>query len=319
MTYTEQDLRAVLGALDSNAPDVTDVLAELERRRQHRTVRRRVTGIAAVAAVTVALAAGSLAVPDLFTNQANQTQPAAPPGESLEYWFAVEDIPGATVGFEHLDVARQVAEVTRPGAQPVMIEAFDRGAYDPTDARTGEPLEVNGKRGFYHPRLPGPAVILEYAPDSWTLIRLPWQGEIDREELLRVARAVRFDRTTPVLVPFRVDYLPSKLRPRTGGAKVAGGGALVTVGLWAPGDETARLTITATGTPRGKDGRPVSTGNVPGTARVNCGEFTVTVIVSKVGSISDEELNRIAQSITAAGGWPDPADWIPTDQAFPTR
>jgi hypothetical protein len=63
-----------------------------------------------------------------------------------------------------------------------------------------------------------PSIGWEYAPDSWALVQYPAKSGVMtppdvREILMSMATAVRFDRTTPLRVPFRIGYLPADMRP----------------------------------------------------------------------------------------------------------
>lgn len=336
MSYTEDDLRATFGALEREAPDVGGTLAGVDRLRRRRTTRRRTAGIAAVAVVTMALAAGSLAVPDLFGTDTREQTGTNRAGDAWRFRLAVDDIPGARVAYHTLDGRDHTAWVLDSVAtsRPHTIHVFDKGAFNPAGARAGEPVDVNGKQGFYRSVLPCdcngfpdvPGVAWEYAPDRWAVVVIGEPAPADaRTEVLRIARAVRFDRTTALRVPFRVGYLPAGLQPASGtmytfdrntmGAHVSLSGA--TDGD--PGLSIRAAVLPPMDTPVGE---PKAQGDeLQVQAGVNLGPFSVQVTSGGKGSarFSEEELLKVARSITVAADVQDPTTWIDAQQAIPTR
>jgi hypothetical protein len=336
MTYTEDDLRAVLGELEAGAPDVSDTLAGVDRLRRRRTVRRRTAGLVAVSAVTVALAAGSLAVPDLFRDPA----PATPGADAWQVKFTV-DVPRLTTVNTIVQSGQQTMDISDPEAGFAIVAVYDAGRYDPTPARAGKPVDVNGKAGFYRadldrpdtlpdwvdvPSPRGPGVAWEYAPDSWALVFSPprdlGQPPDMEADLLRLARAVRFE-PTPFRMPFTIGYLPGGLRPDrliSANARLSSDPdeilVFVTVELSAVDGRS--LTIEAsTRNPTLPVGEPVvDRGNVA----INLGPFMISLWTSESPdrAIPVPELTRIARSIAMAGDWNDPATWIEAARAIPT-
>jgi hypothetical protein len=232
MTYTEDDLRATFEALEREAPDVAGTLAGLERLRRRHVTRRRAAGIAAVAVVTMALAAGSLAVPDLFGTDTREQVSTKRDADAWRYRFAVDDIPGTRVAYTGLSRGQEAAVVVTgmPARLVATILVFRRDvqgdAFDPAEARTGERVDIGGRPGYYRPDLPTgsmpppkPGLAWEYAPGSWAVVTSAAPATPNaKAELLRIAEAVRFDRAAPFRVPFRVGHLPARfgVEPRSG-------------------------------------------------------------------------------------------------------
>lgn len=332
MTYTEQDLRAVLRALESDAPNVPDILAATYRRHRRRTTRRRIAGMAAVAVLTGALMAGAVTVPNLV---GSKEQPATTLANPLTFRFAVDDIPGARAEFYRLHARMQSATVVRGSTHPAIVDVFDRGGLTASQAqfrsgvdagqvlRTGEAVDVNGKPGWYfttnpligHDSASGPVVAWEYAPDSWAMVRGADQATVDRGQVLSVARAVRFDRTTPCRVPFRVGYLPSGLRSGVTDATWTMAPGLVLTYLQT-GDTTLKITASrdSTGTPPA----PVPPSQHP-REEVDLGPFTVLVETWTFGKpdLPREEVVKVIQSVSRAGDWDDLSTWLAADEAIP--
>src|SRR5690349_1107064 len=109
--YTEEDLRATLGAREHEAPDPGLTLAGLDRLRQYRTRRRRTTGMVTAAAVTLALAAGAITVPHLIASPVTgDPVPAAnPAGNPWRYTFTMRDVPGYTFSYGSRGLGAQTA------------------------------------------------------------------------------------------------------------------------------------------------------------------------------------------------------------------
>jgi len=313
--YTEEDLRATLGALEQEAPDEGRFLAGLARARQRRTVRRRTAGVIAAAMATAVLVAGAIVVPQLV-GQTDQVA-ANPHFERWRFPFAVEDIPGYQVIYQSTSSA-QVSGDT-PGMYH--LEILPKGRYDPTADQAGEPVDVRGKHGFYRVDMDGkgsmPGVVWEYAPDSWAEVMFVGGTSPDpREAVLRIAGAVRFDRTAPLRVPFRVGYVPAGLQAVapldisfTGriGAQVDMAGNAGSLSISA--GQIVKVTTSQLG-------QPVSTADpVTGRTVVEISFGQLTMRLTGIG-ISTAELKKIARSITPA----DPDDrttWFDADKAIP--
>src|SRR6266516_6261629 len=132
--HTEDDLRATFSALEHQAPDPAKTLAGVDRLRTRRTARRRVTVMATVAVVTLALAAGSLAAPKLFHGGTPVNQPGSQARTPLEFRFAVDDIPGFSTYFQAVEPKRyDLARVIPAGDRDHSFDlyVFTAGVYDP--------------------------------------------------------------------------------------------------------------------------------------------------------------------------------------------
>lgn len=356
---TEDDLRATLGALEFQAPDPVSTLAGLERLRTRRTTRRRVAGTVAVAAVTVALVGASLAAPAIFRDDPAPSQTQNPPAnrapvKPLEFRFAVDDIPGFKTFYQgaglvpgHFGKVFETAGdyPVDTNQQPYDVYVFAAGEYKPEAARTGEPIEVRGKPGFYKGTLPchcsGESPIAglawEYAPDTWALVQYtkPAGSSADKVKanLIRIANAVRFDKTTPVRVPFKIGWLPEGLKltsgdqftwdPDRGGAHLGWtattpGAPGLSIGMFYLG-ERSELPV---GEPQVQDSL------MGGTAvLINLGPFQVQLDSWVPGEerlagapsvgLPVEDLVKIAKSMSAAGTPLDLSTWIEAAQAVP--
>jgi hypothetical protein len=336
--YTEEDLRATFGALEDEAPDLVGVVTGMAARRKRRTTRRRRAGVLTAVAVVVGTLAGvAFALPN------HPDSPVVAASQDHDLWqfpFAVDAIPGHQVSYLSRGGAHQRAWVTADDDpdSPVTLLVFSAGKYDPAAARAGEPVVVNGKSGFYRADMPcycsgePPVTGLawEYAPNAWALVQNEGTKPVDRAAALRIADAVRFDRSTPLRVPFRVGYLPGGLRPGTSDTQGSGSmpplrhgvvlGAGVILAGATPQDPGVYIDI-AGPHPDLPVGEPsaISGGPFGPRVMVNLGSFAV-----QVGSgghdgpnLPMDELLRIARSITSAGDIDDLATWIEAEQAVP--
>jgi hypothetical protein len=335
--HTEEDLRAVFGALELEAPEPGGILAGFDRFRQRRTIRRRTVRMAAVAAATMALAAGSLTLPDLF----KQAQPSDPAGHAWEFPFAMDEIPGFRANIYQLAPKHQLVKVSpvTDEWQEYIIEVFAAGEYDPAGVRAGQPITVRGKPGFYRAdlpchcsdpitgepvdgRAPVPVAIAawEYAPNAWATVFSPPISDPSgvpitnpEESVLRVAQAVRFDRTTPLRLPFRVGELPDHLRPARGTMIVSGKGAPSARVILEPTvPDRPDLAITA----QRADQRLA-----PTPREITIGQMWITVSSGGAGrpGFLTGELDRVTRSITAAGDIDDPSTWTDAADTIATR
>jgi hypothetical protein len=337
--YTEDDLRTTFDALEREAPDVDVVLAGVERLRQRRTVRRRGFGMAAAAVVVVSVAAGSI----LVANPDRPGEAAAPADTHAERYrvpFQVGDIPGHEVAMYTLDGRGDSgAWITTPAniaanfpEDPYSLSVFRRGGFDPATGQAGEPVEVNGRPGFYRADVPChcgssdvvPSIGWEYAPDSWALLEnASTAGALvppdTREVLMSMATAVHFDRTTPLTVPFRIGYLPAGLAPSPYDAMMVrpvAGQPHVDIDLEGPGGRSLRVSASAVLDQIHPVGDPSAMAVLPLTVRANLGQ--VTVDVSGKG-YTTEELEKVAESIRPVGDVDNPATWLDADEAIALR
>lgn len=350
--YTEENLRATFGTLEDEAPSPATVLAGVDRVRRRHVARRRAAGMLAAAVVAVVVAVGSIVA----------TNPGAPPEtgdaatnphrERIQFPFAVDDIPGYQVAYRFLNFNDQssiaqvgtTANMTDPNKRDdsYTLLMFKKGGYDPAADSDGEPVQVNGKRGFYSldmrcqcsSDIGIPGVVWEYAPNSWALVQyqLPTgvPGTVPpadvREITLRIAEAVRFDRHAPVLVPFQLGYLPAGLVPAAEPAEVnvntlVQGSRGTTISL---AGRSRTLDITG-GEMFGEQMSPELPVGEPVVGDNLMGRPFVTIVLGEVGvqlsgtGFSVDELKRIARSARSAADIDDPTTWLAADEALPLR
>jgi len=296
-----------------------------------------VVGLAAAAVVVAVVAGGSALVGDLADPSGTRpaTQPTARPFNPLEYPFAVDESTGLEVDYQYaffVGASTAVIGTDEDGSDryPYQLDVFPTGGYVRPSGQAGEPVRVNDMTGFYssaltnpEDRSPGvPGVAWEYAPDSWAMVRYqPYgpglaQPADVRETVLRIAAAVRFDQTTPLLLPFQVGYLPAGLHPSedfpadmsSGPNGIYAGFILKNGPGWLDFSFVDPESPPPVGEPSVQD-----TGFDTVKVVVNLGQFSVEV---EGKGYSADELKRIALSITPA----DPHDestWIDAKKALP--
>ncbi|HYQ69707.1 hypothetical protein [Actinophytocola sp.] len=349
--YTEENLRTAFSSLEHEAPDTAGILAGLARARRQRTARRRVAGVVAAAVVAAVTVGGSVLVGDMTgPSGGGNTAAAVDPGHlnPLRYPFALDENAGLHVSY---GVSRLAGTATAsigvtPSDVSNLLEVFVAGRYSPPAGQIGEPVLVNGMKGFYRPDfqyeydLPNtkgaPGVAWEYAPGAWAVLRYrPTEPDAVapadvRETLLRIAEAVRFDRTTPVLLPFRVGYLPAGLHPAeefpadlasvpdgvtpAGHMETSTSAALPLVGdAGSLGIQLVRLGKGSSMAPGDMDSKETAQGPY---VAINLGQFGL-VFTSEEFSV--DELKRVARSITPAAELADTSTWFEAEQALPLR
>jgi hypothetical protein len=321
--YTEEDLRATLDALEQEAPDEGSVLAGLGRARRRRTVRRRTTRVIAAAVAAAVVLGGAIVVPQLVS-QSDQVA-VSPHFERWRFPFAVEDIPGYRVSYQSASSAR----ISVGDTELYELTILQKGQYDRLALQVGEPVDVRGKPGFYRVGMYGkesmPNVVWEYAPDSLAqMVNASGTTPADaREAVLRVAGAVRFDRTAPLRVPFLVGYLPAGLQAVAPSSErdielVGGIGATV-----AMAGRAGSLTISAGHFMATASLTPIDPGRPVATSDSRTGMPVVAISFGQLGvrltgaGISTDELKKIARSITPVADPYDEATWVDADKAIP--
>jgi hypothetical protein len=301
--------------------------------------------MAAAAVLVASVAAGSI----LVTKPDRPGETAAPPVDTeataFRLPFEVGDIPGYQTAMFSMTGTREWSVWITTDANvtagltdgPYELRVFPRGGFDPADDQAGEPVQVNGKPGFYRADMPCrcgvnvgvPSIGWEYASDSWALVQFPANSSGSdvvappdvREILMSMATAVRFDRTTPFRVPFRVGYLPPDLRPSASNrssTRPVTGIVYVDVDLDGPGDRTLSVsTPGVTADPDAPVGEPVVIDNMlPLTVAIDVGQ--VTMYVSGEGYTADE-LKKVARSIRPVTDVENPKTWLDADNAIPLR
>lgn len=342
--YTEEDLRATLSALEHEAPDAVGILAALARARRRRTVRRRVVGVVAVAVVAAVVAGGSVLVGNLADPSGVDTAapPADPTLEGLRYPFAVDE----SAGFRVLYGASRFAgaatatigdPATRSDVEyPYLLEVIGADGWAPPEGQAGEPVQVNGRTGFYREDFlyqydtentnGVPGVVWEYTPGAWAVLRYrPTEPEAVpladvRETLLRIAEAVRFDQTAPVRMPFQVGHLPAGLHPgadfpadfNAGPSNVNASVSLV----GNTGSLNIRMVEILDGMPAPGEMDVDETPDGITFVRMNLGQFVLDLSSE---TFSVDEMKKIAESISPAADLHDPNTWFDADKALPLR
>ncbi len=250
---TAEDLRAAFALLDEHAP--TECAGPLDEPRT-KSRRHRVLPLAGVAA---AVAAVAIAVPLLVPDRGASTRSTPPAAAyeapvTLRYSFTVDHVAGYTITPSAVERDVQRANITiGSGSAPDAADAdgaiyvYARGAFDPTAAKGGRPVKVNGHAGYFarltSPTLTGidgipaklDAVVWQYAAGAWAMVQVRFAGDQvnARDEELKIARAVHPGHPEPTRVPFRFGYLPDGLVAE--GAELERGGAWIYLGDGRPG------------------------------------------------------------------------------------
>lgn len=309
---TEHDLRATLLALEHEAPDPTRTLAGLDRRRHRRTIRRRTLVTTVVAAVTLAIVAGSLAAPKLFRD------PAGGRADAWTFRFAVDQLPGAKIRYNLINTDRESATMYAGSGIAFEITVFHPGAYTPVEAT---PVAVRGKPGFYNPAGSTPTLAWEYSPDAWAIVYTRTTPEPPADlfdQLLMVASAVHTDHSTALTLPFRVSHLPAGLEADRAGIQTDSTGQVVSIDIWLRSTEKVGRSLRITAM-RSSSADPPGAQVVAGTRVAILGSFEVALIPDREPHFNGADLSDIAKSITAVGTLDDPRGWIPAREAIPLR
>ena len=254
---TENDLRRALIELEpattSTAGMLDRVRAGAARRRQR---RRAMIAIAAVTVVAAAIPVGAhqlrhspgstataTAQPGVTRTPSARPSPTRTPpsGVTLRFGFESRPTPGYLVVPSSIepDVQRASIYLANVGIGRRSfgdLTVYTGPDFDASLALRGEPVTVNGRRGYYA-SLPDPdtgngtrkpALAWEYAPSKWAVVQGDWTPAAARGAELALARAVSFDGTRTFAVPYRAVGLPANLHPFSGLFGV-GGGDLISV------------------------------------------------------------------------------------------
>jgi hypothetical protein len=344
--YTEDDLRTTLETLEHEAPDPTTVLSGLSSVRARRVAHRRMTVVVAAAVVAAAVAGGSIVVtnhePAPKTGQ-HETPRGRP--EWFRFPFSVGTLPGYTVAYRFSNVTTASVAWVIPGVvddsmtnEMFEVHAFPKGEYDPSADGPGEPVTVHGAPASYRTGtqcqcssdIGVPSVAWEYAPDTWVMVLYPrpavepgfQPAATVRANLLTIADAVRFDRTAPVRVPFRLGYLPQELRP-TGPLNadvntITRGSRGVHVNYQSARGHISFAASELSGTDLPVGQPVVQEEFLTGSPQVvvNLGEFSVTV---SGDGVPEAELMRIARSASGVADLYDSSTWVDAEEALQPR
>jgi hypothetical protein len=368
MTRTEIDLHEVLTERADRAPAEHAVLAWLDVNADGapRITRRRrmILPLAAAAAVaTTALVAVWLQTGDTSRRpagtggfggavSANSTEPT--PKAFFAYSFRLDATPGFGVESRQVEPTRQtiVYDQDRPAnaiaGQPDVIEAvvYAKGAFDPTTVRTGTPLTINGKAGYYglalaHVRDASgrdstarvPSVAWPYAPNSWAVVSGVTPACRDRAHELAIARTVHPAAGSPPRIAFHVGYLPAGLRttrildefnPSASTvefARTASGNIVQIAAMYVP-DQTVRAGFGTDKAPLTVGGYPAKLENLSEGSTIQGQLLTVIrqgfwVTISGDTTVSAAELRSIALGLTLVRDGAHEATWFAAKAALP--
>jgi hypothetical protein len=203
-------------------------------------MRRPLAATVAILGAVVTLAAGCTAQPSSTAN--TPTARAAPPARVASLidarWMGFD----TTAPWSWEDIERRItSEFQDFGFRPVgewqgprhcqgcgdraptaEVKVYAPGKFDPADGPTGQPVDVDGRAGFFlrmgdHP-FPGEkdgyydAILTwQYADDAWATARgmSTMTSELDR--LLELARALRPAQRTPIRVPLNLANVPTDM------------------------------------------------------------------------------------------------------------
>jgi hypothetical protein len=105
----------------------------------------------------------------------------------------------------------------------VWVLVYQRGFYDPSVARMGTPVTVDGHPGFLANLPPErfgvgnisndplPGLAWEYAPDAWATVVATTPATQAEDQLLVVARSVKTRQKIAMRVPMQLSYVPPGL------------------------------------------------------------------------------------------------------------
>jgi hypothetical protein len=250
---TIDDLHEAITGIADQAATQIDLDALTTAPSEPRQRRRGQTWAIASVAATVAVV--SFAVPTLLSGLHRDSRdipagsgfsaplPLPGRGSALQFDFTVDTVPGEKLHYEGLRPNSQTAEFVakpscenmnqnstitcRPYSGPVdkntrlltgAVTVFYQSAFDPTEAKLGEPVDVNGRPGYYAV-IQAPdndersmTLVWEYAPGAWATVWDSPGGGVDdvKATELRHAMATHAATVAP-LTPIRVQGLPEQL------------------------------------------------------------------------------------------------------------
>ena len=240
---TESTLTAVLADEARDVSEPSDVVARLSFEQPAVTRRRWIAPLAAAAAVVTVVAAAAALPGSHRGTPAGTGGPTLPLGlgRGLYFSVAVGAVTGYKPGSPYLATDREATDIQLASDDEVTageVVAYSLGSYDPTAVRAGRSVSVQGHQAYYalttssadqvdgvpHPRRV-PTLAWQFAPDRWVVVQgwdatgTPALQRLHLDPLTeetRVARAVDTSVVEPLLLPYKVGYLPDGLR-RGGG------------------------------------------------------------------------------------------------------
>ena len=232
-------------------------------RKRQRRLRAAWAGVGS-AAVVVAVAA-AVAVPQVIPDR--RPAPVAPAASPVptrrvsSFEYPADEYTGNIASFTagnltvtgtvHMTPSYQVAVVVAQGrGTPIEDEngtthqmpndvgnlvVYRAGVFDPAQFKSGEPVSINGARGYYQSpvmvkptaanlkfparsRQVNPALAWEYAANSWAVVATNANAEITKQQLVAVAGKLTSGTPAPVKVGFKLSYVPAGFNLAAAGA-----------------------------------------------------------------------------------------------------
>jgi hypothetical protein len=237
---TESDLRAVFADEARDVSEPADVMARLAFAQPSGRNRRAWLAPLAAAATVVTIVSVAVAVggnrPGVKAGSGGHALPPMP-GRDLRFAVSVGAVAGYKATDSYLVADREATDIALASDDQILageVVAYAAGAYDPTAVRHGQRVQVQGHQGYFAmsassvdkvDHVPGSHSVAtlawEFAPDRWVVVQ-GWDASgtpalqklhLDAfTEEMRVAQAVDTSASAPLLLPYRVGYLPAGLR-----------------------------------------------------------------------------------------------------------
>jgi hypothetical protein len=102
------------------------------------------------------------------------------------------------------------------GCAPWTVEltAYDSGKFDPTEARTGQPVTVNADGdGFFRedPAKHAATLTWQYADDAWATVRGLTSATVELDRMVELAHALQPTQRTPIRLPLSMANVPTDI------------------------------------------------------------------------------------------------------------
>ena len=93
-----------------------------------------------------------------------------------------------------------------------ILTAYSPGKFDPAEARVGQPVDVNGREGFFRPSVDLEDAVLtwSYADDAWATIHGRSTDTSELDVMVALAGDLRPAERTPVRLPLSLANVPSR-------------------------------------------------------------------------------------------------------------
>ncbi len=94
-----------------------------------------------------------------------------------------------------------------------ILTAYSPGKFDPTEARADQPVDVNGREGFYRPSFDLEDAVLtwSYADNAWATIRGRSTDTSELDVMVALAGDLRPTERTPVRLPLSLSNVPADM------------------------------------------------------------------------------------------------------------